>query len=301
MEHKPVLLHEVIANLSIHSDGIYVDGTLGAGGHASAIVEQLSTRGRLIACDLDPLAISHGENIFRDAHNVTLVRDSFKHIPEILGTNHINQVDGILLDLGWNSDQFTDASRGFSFQEDGPLDMTFDQASDSPDRLTASIIINTWDERELADTLYKYADEGFSRRIAQAIVENRKKSPIISTTELAKIITDAVPAFYRHRRIHPATKTFQALRIAVNDEINVLESSITNLVKKLRQGGRLLIITFHSIEDRIVKRAFRELENDGYGNCVIKRGITASASEISQNPRSRSARLRIFEKNNTYE
>lgn len=297
MEHISVLSQEVIEYLDIVPNGIYVDGTLGAAGHSSAIANGLSQQGTLIGFDLDPASISNAEKVLQDTHpQKHLVQRNFKDISAVLDELGIERVHGILLDLGWNSDQFSDSKRGFSFQHDGPLDMTFNQSMGSETETSAWDIVNLWQESSLMDILYGYADEQYGRRIAQAIVTARTEGPINTTGQLVEIIKGAVPKAYLHKKIHPATKTFQALRIAVNDEIVSLREALPDMINRLAPGGRLLIITFHSIEDRIVKNFFRTAEGEGKVIRIEKRGITATEDEVRSNPRSRSARLRIVQK-----
>ncbi len=298
MEHVSVLSQEVIEYLAMTPHGVYVDGTLGAAGHSRLIAEKLSDKGTLIAFDLDPASLAHARHIVEDfpAPKIHLVERNFKDMHAVLDELGIGQVDGILLDLGWNSDQFADQTRGFSFQHDGPLDMTFSQTMGSEEQTSAWDIVNLWQESSLVDILYGYADEPYAKRIARAILLARNEGEINSTQQLVAIIQSAVPKAYLHKKIHPATRTFQALRIAVNDEIQSLRSALPDMVTRLAPGGRLLIITFHSIEDRIVKHFFRNLELEKKILRIEKRGITASEQELRSNPRSRSARLRIAEK-----
>ena len=295
MVHIPVLLHESIIALNIKPDGIYADGTLGAAGHSCAIAQELNKQGTLVATDLDQRSIDHAEPLFKDfPGHIHLVHDSFLRIPEIGKEYGIEGFDGILLDLGWNSDQFADPTRGFSFQVDGPLDMRFDTAGDG---ITAAEIINTWSSEDLIYILRTYADERWARKIVEAILEERSKGPIVATFHLVDIIRSVIPKKIQHTGIHPATKTFQALRIAVNQELEIVERVVPHLASALKPGGRLCVISFHSGEDRIVKHAYKGLEQSGRFTIVEKKGITASPEELEANPRARSARLRILEAN----
>lgn len=293
MSHKTVLLQEAVDGLNFDPEDIVVDATYGSGGHAREIIHRLNKHGVYIGIDADETAFA-GTTLTTTEATVHLVNDNFKNIKEILRSLHIEKVDAILADLGWRMEQFTDSGKGFSFNVDEPLHMTFGNPKQYP--FTAHDIVNDWEEETLANIFYGYAEERYSRRIAKAIVEARKQEIISSTKELVKIIEDAVPKSYRFKRTHPATKAFQALRIAVNDELQVLESFITDALLKLEIGGRLAIITFHSIEDRIVKQSFRSLAQAEQAKLINKKPISSSAEEMSANPRSRSAKLRIIEK-----
>ncbi len=298
MEHIPVLLHEVIDHLAIDPSGTYIDGTMGACGHARAIVERLGVGGHYIGFDLDPSAIAHAQEVLRDSTcRVDIVHKTFTSCGEWCHDNNVEAVDGIILDLGWNSDQFADRSRGFSFLGNGELDMRLDGGSGaSGDSIRASDIVMNWSEELLADLFFAYSDERYSRRIAEHIVKERKRNPIVTTQDLVRIVESAVPASYRMARIHPATKVFQALRIAVNNELGALREALPIMMNMLRPGGRLCIITFHSTEDRLVKQAFRDAEKAGLIRSLDKKGIASSREEISRNPRARSARLRSVER-----
>ncbi|MFW6209999.1 MAG: 16S rRNA (cytosine(1402)-N(4))-methyltransferase RsmH [Patescibacteria group bacterium] len=293
MQHTTVLRDEAVTGLALTPESIVVDATFGAGGHSHAIRKVLGPTGRLIAVDKDPTAI-RSASFPPDGAAVDLVNDSFSNLRQILRSLHIDSVDAVLADLGWRSEQFADGARGFSFQESGPLLMTYGDPTTYP--FTAYDIVNEWDEKVLADIIYGYGEDRLARRIARSIVTSRATAPIETTTELAAIIVEAYPAQLRHGRIHPATKTFQALRIAVNDELGVLEEFITEAVASLTPSGRLAIITFHSLEDRIVKHRFRELRDAGVLDLVNKRPITPTPEEVAQNPRARSAKLRISSK-----
>ena len=280
--HVPVLAEPTIAGLEIISDGIYLDCTVGGGGH-SALILQAAENVRLVGIDRDEMAIAAASENLKDyANQVTFWRGNFceyKPSPDLL-------FDGILADLGVSSTQFDVAERGFSFRESGDLDMRMDNRQ----TLTAAEIINHYKEVELADIFFKLGEERLSRRIARQIVENR---PFKTTLELANAISTCVPASYRHGRIHPATRTFQALRIAVNRELESLEKWLAVAPNWLKIGGKIAVITFHSLEDRIVKHTFRE---DDRLQVLTKKVIIATDEEIRANPRSRSAKLRIAER-----
>ena len=300
--HEPVLYHEIIHALRPKSGGLYVDGTLGAGGHARGILEACTPAGRLIGLDVDPQALTLArENLAPYSDRTRLIQASYVLLETILQEDAASPVDGILLDLGASSMQFDTPERGFSFQADGPLDMRFDPTRPG----TASDLVNNLPERELADILFRYGEERAARRIAQAIVRNR---PLRTTRQLSDVI-EAVSR--RGEAQHPATRTFQALRIAVNEELEAIEKVLPQVVRVLRPGGRLAIISFHSLEDRIVKTFIRRESRD----CICpprqpictcghkaslkeinRHPLTATEEEIERNPRSRSAKLRVAEK-----
>lgn len=293
--HIPVLFSESIHALSIKPNGTYVDGTLGGAGHAAEIAKHLGPDGTLIGFDLDSNAITRAREALSNAKcKVILAQENFRNLDSVLAKNGIEQVDGIFLDLGWSSFQIADPTRGFSFQVDGPLAMTL---KDSPtkDDVTAWDIVNTWEESTIADMLYAYADERYSRRIARRIIEEREKHSIDTTAQLAELVKSAVPKNPKSK-INPATKTFQALRIAVNDEYGALKDTLVKGFEKLKTGGRFAIITFHSGEDRIVKNFFRDQSHAEIAKLITKKAIMPSDEEIITNPRSRSAQLRILEK-----
>ncbi len=293
MSHKTVLLQEAVDGLNFDPEDIVVDATYGSGGHAQEIMSRLNNDGVYIGIDADETAFA-GKPLRTTEATVHLVNDNFQNIAEILRSLHIEKVDAILADLGWRMEQFSEGGKGFSFNVDEPLHMTYGDPKKYP--FTVHDIVNDWDEETLANIFFGYAEERHSRRIARAIVLARKENIISSTKELVKIVEDAVPKPYRFKKVHPATKTFQALRIAVNDELGVLETFIKDAMVKLEIGGRLAIISFHSIEDRIVKHSFRSLVQEERGRLVTKKPISATPDETSENPRSRSAKLRIIEK-----
>lgn len=293
MSHKTVLLQEAVEGLQFDPGDIVVDATFGSGGHAREILKRLDTDGVYVGIDADETAFK-GNTLTDVKATVHLVNDNFQNIREILRSLHIEKVDAILADLGWRMEQFTGSGKGFSFNVDEPLHMTFG----NPDNydFTAKDIVNEWEEETLANIFFGYAEERYARRIAKAIVEKRVKEPITTTKQLVEVIESAVPKAYLKRKVHPATKTFQALRITVNDELGVLETFIKEAMLQLEVGGRLVIITFHSIEDRIVKHSFKALAESGEAQLVTKKPIGPSAEELSENPRSRSAKLRIIQK-----
>ena len=292
-EHEPVLCDEVMTALGPHPGGTYVDGTVGAAGHAKSVLELSSPDGRLLGIDLDKEALELAEQVLSVyGSRVTLSCASYSRLGDVARTCGFAPADGVLLDLGLSSMQLASAERGFSFRSDGPLDMRFDRASE----VTAGDLVNTWREDELADILYRFGEERLSRRIARAIVEAR---PLHTTAELAAVVARAVG---RRGRIHPATKTFQALRIAVNGELEVLEQGLAQAADLLAPGGRLAVIAFHSLEDRIVKRYFQERSRKSGDqtrplfDLVTRHPIRPTWTEQERNPRSRSAKLRVVER-----
>jgi 16S rRNA (cytosine1402-N4)-methyltransferase len=286
--HVPVLLDEVLEWLDVKPDGTYIDATLGAGGHSAAIASRL-TSGKLISLDQDAQAIAlAAERLTKFGTTVRLVESSFSRIAEVVRELGIPGVDGVLADLGVSSMQLDQAARGFSFREAGPLDMRMA----SGDELTADEIVNRWSEKEIADTLYQGAEEHDSRRIARMIVRAR---PIRDTAHLATVVAGARKQWGR-QRLHPATKTFLALRIAVNREVEALGQFLSRTPATLNSGGRLVVLSYHSGEDRLVKRAFQEGEREGTLRVLTRHVIQPKEGEISANPRSRSAKLRCAER-----
>ncbi|MBQ3077439.1 MAG: 16S rRNA (cytosine(1402)-N(4))-methyltransferase RsmH [Clostridia bacterium] len=306
-KHISVLLHEAVEALAIRPGGIYVDGTMGGGGHSSEIVRRLLT-GRLIGIDKDDYAHMRARERLKDhLDKVTFVRDDFSNLIAVLDRLQIPEIDGLLLDLGVSSFQLDDAARGFSYAKEAPLDMRMDRSSS----LTAEELVNTRSAEELADILFRFGEERHARRLAAAIVRRREQAPIRTTTELAELIASAMPGASRREAQHPARRTFQALRIAVNGELDILENALRDAVSRLSVGGRLAVITFHSLEDRIVKETFADLARGctcppDFPVCVCgnrptvaltpKKPISPSEEEIAANPRSRSARLRVCER-----
>ena len=305
-EHTSVLLEETIENLQIKPDGIYVDGTLGGGGHSSRIVSALGGRGRLIGIDQDEAAIeAAGQRLLPYQDRVTLIRDNYCNVRQALRQLAIEKVYGILLDLGVSSFQLDHSERGFSYRYDTPLDMRMDLRQTQ----TAKDIVNQYTERELYRVIRDYGEEQFAKNIAKHIVRERERAPIETTGELNEIIKAAIPAKMRATGGHPSKRTFQAIRIECNRELEVLKDSMDDLIDLLNQGGRLCIITFHSLEDRIVKTAFRRNENPcvcpsdfpvcvcgqaSKGRVITRKPILPSAEELTINKRAKSAKLRVF-------
>lgn len=300
MQHKTVLVQEAINGLEIKDKDIFVDGTLGGGGHSEEVAKRFSkSEGSsvvMIAIDLDTDALSRASarlaNFKQDVH---YVNDSFRNIKKIVQDLKLKSVNKILLDIGLSSNQFEDSGRGFSFQKNEPLIMSFKKDLTEKD-LTAKEIVNTWEAENIATILKNYGEEQFAWKIAKAIVATREVKPIETTFDLVEIIQTATPKWYHHKKIHPATKTFQALRITVNDEILALKEGIRDGYELLASGGRLAVISFHSLEDRQVKQFFKEKEKTDDAKLVTKKPITPTKEEIGENPRSRSAKLRIIEK-----
>jgi len=280
----PVLLAEILEGLAPQPGGIFVDGTLGGGGHARALAERVGPSGRIIALDRDPAAVEAATMHLADLP-ITAVEANFCDLPEVLADLGIAAVDGILLDLGLSSDQLADRERGFSFSSTGPLDLRFNPQLGKP----AWRMLERMSAEHLADLIYQFGEERYSRRIARAIVARRHDNPVETSADLAELVRHCVPRT-RHDRIDPATRTFQALRIAVNDELKSLEIALRRLPDCLRPGGRLAIISFHSLEDRPVKETFRD---DPRLTALARKPIRATDAETAENPRSRSAKLRV--------
>jgi 16S rRNA (cytosine1402-N4)-methyltransferase len=296
MRHKSVLLQEVISNLHLGENATYVDLTLGSAGHAQAVCS-LGLKGlTIVGIDADLGAIERSaKNLEGCNAHIILEKGNYRNFPDILNKHHIKQVNAIVIDLGLSSEQLDIAHRGFSFRFDEPLVMTLND-SPSDQELTAKIILSDFSEESLANVIFAYGEERFARRIARAIVEYREHSPIELTSQLADIVKRAIPYRFHSKKIHPATKTFQAIRIAVNNELETIRETILKAPLYLAPKGRLEIISFHSLEDRIVKQTFRELAQRGVGEVITPRPIVPSAEELLENPRARSAKLRIFEK-----
>lgn len=298
MKHITVLQQEAVSMLDLKEDSVIADCTLGSGGHAREILKRLSEKGTYIGIDVDKTALEANSDIKdRAKARVILVNDNFRNIASILKKLEIPQVDAILADLGWRIEQFQGEAgelRGFSFMRDEPLSMTYGDSGSYA--FTAYDIVNEWKEEDIANVIYAYGEERFSRRIARRIVEVRSQTPITSSLQLAQLVKEAVPKFYANKRIHPATKTFQALRIAVNDEFDALRELLYEGFESLRSGGRMAIITFHSLEDRIVKETFRTFTRDQKAVLVHKKPIEADKEALTTNPRARSAKLRTIEK-----
>lgn len=306
--HKSVLLNETIDGLNIQPDGIYVDGTLGGGGHAYEVCRRLGDKGSIVGIDQDAAAIKAAGNRLKDfGEKVTIVRSNYCDMKSKLHELGIDKVDGIVLDLGVSSYQLDTAERGFSYREDAPLDMRMDTRQ----KMTARDIVNDYEEMELYRVIRDYGEDKFAKNIAKHIVAARKVKPIETTGELTEIIRASIPMKYQKKSGHPAKRTFQAIRIELNRELEVLKDSLDDMIDLLNTGGRLCIITFHSLEDRIVKSAFRKNENPctcpsdfpvcvcgkvSKGSILTRKPILPSEEEMEENSRAKSAKLRIFER-----
>ncbi len=302
--HEPVLLEEVLTMLAIRPEGAYLDGTFGRGGHTGAILQRLGAMGCVTALDRDPAAIAAGHERFANEPRLTLIQRPFAELQAAVAASSVQQFDGVLFDLGVSSPQLDDATRGFSFMQDGPLDMRMDNASG----MTAAEWLNQVSERELQRVISEYGEERFARRIAAAIVTQRRTAPLHTTTELAALVSAAVPT--REPGKHPATRTFQAIRIAVNGELEQIDAALNQVIKVLKPGGRLCVISFHSLEDQRVKRFMQKHSVDdpmyaGLPEIPVDRraqlarvgkAIHPGAAELARNPRARSAILRVAEK-----
>ncbi len=307
--HVPVLLAEAVAFLNCRADGIYVDATAGSGGHAFKLLSDYPAIKQLIAIDWDSDAINRLRNRLQPfSQKVVIVQDNFASLRSVLEHRHIEKVDGILLDLGVSSDQLENPERGFSFQHKGPLDMRMSATLST----TAYDIINTSSAAELKDIFHTYGEERFASRIARTIIARRKQQPVADTADLSALVTRSIPPRFRSRTIHPATRTFQALRIAVNRELESLGKVLADGIDLLATGGRICIISFHSLEDRMVKQAFKQHTRGRYPNhesrcgsapeegpalqIITRKPVTAQPEELQHNPRARSAKLRVAEK-----
>ena len=306
--HTPVLLQETIENLNIRPDGVYADGTLGGAGHAREVCKRLSAGGRLIGIDQDADAIETAqERLMEYKDRATILRGNYCGMREMLAAEGVYAVDGILLDLGVSSHQLDDADRGFTYRADAPLDMRMDTRQ----ALTASTVVNTYGEEELYRVIRDYGEERYARNIARNICRERQEKPVETTGELSDIIKASIPAGNRNKGGHPAKRTFQAIRIEVNRELEVLEDSLDDMIDLLNDGGRICVITFHSLEDRIVKNIFRRNENPctcppdfpvcvcgkkPKGFVVTRKPIIPTVTEMETNTRSKSAKLRVFER-----
>jgi 16S rRNA (cytosine1402-N4)-methyltransferase len=289
--HKTVLLNETIEGLNLGSSSLVLDCTFGGGGHSLEICKRYPDV-KIIALDQDKSAFEKAKGKFKNLKcDINFVNINFKDLDK----ENLKDVDGIIFDLGLSSDQLENSGRGFSFMKDEPLLMTMKE-NPSLEDVTAFDVVNSWSEENLADIIYGYGEERFSRRIAKGIVDARQKADIKTTFELVKIIESSVPAAYRRGRLHFATRTFQALRIAVNDELGALQTGLEKGFEVLKSGGRMSVISFHSLEDRIVKRFYQNKAKEKKAILVNKKIITASSEEIKNNPRSRSAKLRVLEK-----
>lgn len=301
--HIPVLLKETIEYLNPKPGDIIVDGTINGGGHSEEILKKIGSGGKLIGTDQDGEILNKLKDKWKEKKNVFLINENFRNLDKVLETLSAEggpalggKLNGVIFDAGMSSSQLDESGRGFSFQKDEPLLMTM-KANPGPDDLTAIDVVNKWDEKELEEMIRNYGEERFSRRIAENIVRRRRTKPITTTFELADVIREAVPAQYRNgRRINCATRTFQALRIAVNDELEALREGVEKAWRFMDKGGRLVVISFHSLEDRIVKNYFKEKKAGGEGEILTKKPVVPAEEEIRSNPRSRSAKLRAIKK-----
>lgn len=307
-EHTTVLLKETVEGLNIHPDGVYVDCTLGGAGHSELILSQLSEKGKLYAFDQDDTAIAHAkEKLAEYGDRITIIKSNFKHLQEELANLGVSKVDGVLYDLGVSSPQLDTPERGFSYHNDAPLDMRMDTGAD----ISAYDVVNRWEYGELVKIFFRYGEEKFSKQIARKIEAAREVSPIETTGQLVELIKEAIPAPARRKGGHPAKRVFQAIRIAVNDELGVFEDSLHQAIDILNPKGRISVITFHSLEDRICKAAFKKASEtpnlppglpiipDEYKpilKLINRKPILPSEEELEHNNRARSAKLRIAEK-----
>lgn len=292
--HKPVLLREVIEYLNPWPGDTFIDATINGGGHAEAIAERIGKQGKLLGIDRDEELINRLQKHSTTLHipHSTFIHDTFANIKDVAEAHGFTSVDGILFDLGFSSFHIEQSGRGFSFLRDEPLDMRYDTTSG----ISARDIINRWPEEKLREILFKFGEERYARRITRRIIEQREREPLNTTEELIEIIRKAVPGSYRRGRIHFATRTFQALRMCVNDELEHVAKGVAGAVSLLATGGRIAVISFHSGEDRIVKEFFREEERNAVLRRITKKPVRASATECQENPRARSAKLRVAER-----
>ena len=291
MQHITVLQQEAVDGLMLRPQDTVIDGTFGSGGHAREILKQLDSTGTYIGIDADQSALQ--AQTFETKATIHLVNENFRNIAQILGSLHITHTDAILADLGWRMEQFSEGGKGFSFMHDEPLHMTFGDPAQY--EFTAFDIVNEWGEDSIADIIFGYGEDRAARKIAKAIVVARKSGPNTTTLQLVSIIESVFPKLH-YRKVNPSTKTFQALRIAVNDELGALEQFLKDGFSLLAPGGRMAIITFHSLEDRVVKHYFRELKDADAATLETKKPIVPSGEELKRNPRARSAKLRIIKK-----
>lgn len=304
MRHIPVLSTEVLTALALKPNANVIDGTLGDGGHSEAMLEQTAPEGKVLGIDADPESLLRAkQHLYRFGDRVRYVRSNFANIATIIAEEQFGPVSAILLDLGWSSPQFAERGRGFSFEKDEPLDMRFSPDFTGADTLTAATIVNSYSADELSQTFRQFGEEDLHREIAQAIVFARKAAPINTTKHLVEVILDTYRKKLNSTKeipwiggIHPATKVFQALRIAANRELEVLKEVLPQAFEALQPGGRLAVITFHSLEDRIVKHYFKNIELTKQAVWVNKKPIEAGEEELKNNPRARSAKLRVVEK-----
>ncbi|NQT33290.1 MAG: 16S rRNA (cytosine(1402)-N(4))-methyltransferase RsmH [Candidatus Omnitrophica bacterium] len=291
--HLPVLLRESIEHLALKRGDAVLDATLGGGGHAIEVLKKIGPEGKLIAVDRDPEALDRTKQHLKDySGQIIYINENFRNIEKILGVSEVEYIDGAIFDLGVSSYQIDNATRGFSFLKDGPLDMRFDTGQ----TLTAREMVNKFGKDMLADIIRKYGEERYAGRVAGEIVASRKRKRIETTGELVEVIEKAVGRKYRNQKLHPACRTFQALRIYVNDELSSAEEAVGKTISYLHQRGRICVISFHSLEDRIIKNMFREKAREKKLALVTKKPITPGREEVLANPRARSAKLRVAEK-----
>jgi len=296
MSHIPVLEQEVLNGLSVSSGDVVLDGTVGNGGHSRILCESAMGEITLIGIDVDKRALDEAQKVLSKTKcKVILIEGNFRNLDDLLKEASISHINKALFDLGMRTEHVLESGRGFTFRKDEPLLMTFSENGEE-DQFTAEEIINDWGESVLADIFYGYGEEQFARRIAKNVVEARTIEPIKTTEQLVEIISHSVPSWYKTRRVHFATKTFQSLRIAVNDELEALREGLEKAFLLLVSGGRIAVISFHSLEDRIVKERFRKWKTEGVAEVLTKTPIVATDQEVERNPRSRSAKLRILQK-----
>jgi len=291
--HTPVMLNEVLDYLNLSPGKTIIDATIGVAGHSQGILERISPGGRLIGIDQDKESLRiAGEKLAGFAGNYKCIHGNFKDIATIIKERNIDKIDGVLFDLGISSFQLDDPLRGFSFQQEGPLDMRLDRNN----YISAYDLVNNLNEEEISTLLWNFGQERWHNRIAHRLVQEREKQPISTTSQLADIVWHALPGRYRYQRIHPATRTFQAVRIAVNRELEVLEIALARAIELLGKAGRICVISFHSLEDRIVKHGFKKAALDGKLDIITPKPLTPDRAELKENPSSRSAKLRAGEK-----
>ncbi len=290
--HLPVLAREAIDGLGVKLGDVVLDGTLGGGGHAAEILKRITPGGKLIAVEKDPVTFQNTRQAFGKSNDIVFVNEDFRRVEGILGSLGIGKLDGALFDLGMSSLQLDDPQRGFSFNSDGPLDMRFDQRQE----LTAKYVVNSFSPAQLEEIIRSYGEERYAALIAKAILKERRTNKLVTTAQLSILIKRTVGYKYRKQRINPSARTFQALRMYVNDELGALEEAVKKTVGFLRPGGRICVISFHSLEDRIVKNIFKAFKAEGSLKIITKKPLCPVNDEINANPRARSAKLRVAER-----
>lgn len=294
MRHVPVLLHEAIEALNLNDGDIFLDGTLGSAGHSLAVAEKFGDDVEIIGIDRDAEALARSEERLREVTKSAYLKlESFRNLDEVLRSLGVKEVNAILLDLGISSEQLETSGRGFTFQKEEPLEMTMEKNSKG---ITAKEVLNNWSEETLTMIIKGFGEERYAPKIAKEIVRRREEKPLKTTRDLQEAVLAAVPASYKRGKINPATRTFQAIRIAVNEELTALEEGLAKAFESLGDGGRLAVISFHSLEDRIVKNFMRDMAKLGRGRLITKKPIVPRDDEVERNPRSRSAKLRVIEK-----